>query len=279
MPIHPTAIVHSSAEVDETAQIGPYAHVGADSRIGAGCVLEMGAYVAANVVMGTNNTIGPYAVVGGDPQFLGFDKSLRSGVRIGNGNHLRELSTVHRSVYADKDTVLGDNNYLMVSTHVAHDCLLGNNIVMVNFSGIAGHVVVEDRVFISSHVGVQQFCRIGRVAMVGGATGINRDVPPYTTIKGNFGFIAGLNIVGMRRAGVDAAARTALRKAYKTVFRSGLSLKSGIAAVRSQWEGRDDFPAELKVFLDFLETPSKRGFLSARSHDRRRDEMPQGEDE
>jgi UDP-N-acetylglucosamine acyltransferase len=239
----------------------------------------MGSFVAANVVMGSNNTIGPYAVVGGDPQFLGFDKSLRSGVRIGSGNFFREYSTVHRSVYANADTIIGDNNYLMVSTHVAHDCVLGNNIVMVNFSGIAGHVVVEDRVFISSHVGVQQFCRIGRVAMVGGATGINRDVPPYTTIKGNFGFIAGLNIVGMRRAGVDAAARSALRKAYKTVFRSGLSLKSGIAGVRSQWAGADHVPEELMGFLAFLEAPSKRGFLSARSHDRRRDDPLPGEDE
>ncbi len=279
MPIHPSAIVHPTANIHDSAVIGPYANIGEDVEIGEGCIIDHGAFIAKGVVMGKRNTVGPYAVIGGDPQFLGFDTTLRSGVKIGDDNFLREHCTIHRSIYPDTHTTVGNSNFLMVGTHLAHDCVLGDNIVMVNGAGLAGHVVVEDRVFISGQVAVQQFCRIGRLAMVGGATGINRDVPPFTTSKGNFGFIAGLNVVGMRRAGVNAAARMALRKAYKTIFRSGLSLPRGIAAVREQWNAGEPMPEELTYLLAFLEAPSKRGFLSARSHDKTRHLLTNADDE
>jgi UDP-N-acetylglucosamine acyltransferase len=277
MPIHPTAIVHPSARIDPTAEIGAYAHVGEEAQIGERCVLAQGAYVAARVTMGAGNVVGPYAVIGSDPQFLGFDASLRSGVRIGDNNVLREHCTIHRSIYPDGMTVLGNNNYLMVSAHLGHDCQVGNHVVMVNYAGISGHVIIEDRVFISGHVGVHQYCRLGRGAMIGGLSGVNADVPPYTMIRGDFAFVAGLNIVGMRRAGVSPAARMALRKAYKTIFRAGLSIPRGVEIVRAEWADKPDTPAELLAFLDFLEQPSKRGVLTARSRSRIRHESPDAE--
>jgi UDP-N-acetylglucosamine acyltransferase len=257
MAIHPTAIVDSSAEIDPSAEIGPYSRVEANCRIGPGCVLMQGAVVCVNTVMGEGNILHYHAVIGDEPQFLGFDPKIKSGTLIGNRNVFREGCQIHRGLKDGTNTVIGDGNFFMATSHVAHDCHLGNNNVIANYAGLAGHVEVGDKCFISTLVGVHQFCRIGSFAMIGGRTGISKDVPPYVTMK-HYGLVVGLNVVGLRRAGVKAETRTALKEAYKELFRSGRPLPASIDKVRTDWSGRE-MPAELAHFLDFCATKSKRG--------------------
>lgn len=261
MSIHPTAIIHPTARIDDSADIGPYVQVGAECEVGPGSELMLGAVLHARVRMGARNRVHPHAVLGGEPQFLGFDRTIRSGVVIGDDNEFREGSTVHRGLYPDSDTVIGHRNFVMVSAHVAHDCVLGNNITLVNYCGLSGHVHVEDRAFISGHVGVHQFARIGTLAMVGAMSGVSQDVPPYCTTRDAIAFIVGLNVVGMRRAGVAPEARLAIRRAFKTMFRSGHALPRAIAEVREEWQGRE-MPKELAHFVDFCAAKSKRGIMS-----------------
>jgi UDP-N-acetylglucosamine acyltransferase len=257
MPIHPTAIVDPSAEIHETCDIGPYARIEQNVRLGPNNKVMQGAVICRNTVAGEGNIFHYNSLVGGDPQFLGFDPETPSGTIVGNGNHFREFSQVHRGLKEGTNTVLGDGNFIMATAHVAHDCLLGNNNVIANYAGLAGHVTVGDRCFISTLVGIHQFCRVGSFAMVGGGAGISKDIPPYSLMK-HYGLVMGINIVGLRRAGVSAETRRALQEAYRDLFRGGHSLPRGIEMVRARWEGRD-MPAELAHFLEFCATKSKRG--------------------
>jgi UDP-N-acetylglucosamine acyltransferase len=257
MPIHPTAIVDPTAVVDPTCDIGPYARIEANVVLGPGNVVMQGAVICRNTVVGEANVFHYNCLIGGDPQFLGFDPRTNSGTRIGSNNHFRELCQVHRGLKDGQHTVIGDGNFLMATAHVAHDCVLGNHNVIANNSGLAGHVTVGDRCFISTLVGVHQFCRIGSYAMIGAISGVPKDVPPFVTVR-QIGVIVGLNVVGLRRAGISADTRMALRRAYKELFRSGRALPRSIAAVRASY-GESPMPAEVAQFLDFCATPSKRG--------------------
>jgi UDP-N-acetylglucosamine acyltransferase len=210
--------------------------------------------------------------VGHDPQFLGFDPRTKSGTIIGDENHFREFCQIHRGLKDGTNTVVGNRNFFMATSHVAHDCLIGNDNVLANYAGLAGHVVVGDRCFISTLVGVHQFCRIGSLAMIGGRTGIPKDVPPYMMMK-HYGEVVGINVVGLRRAGVPLASRTALKHAYKRLFRTGMGLTEAIVAVRTEWAGKE-MPAELQHLLEFCEVKSKRGL----SHGPRRGAAPVDDD-
>lgn len=257
MSIHPAAHVHPTAELHPSVEVGPGARIGPGCRIGEGTVLMDGAILGPNTIVGKGNVFHYHCVIGHDPQFLGFDPATKSGTIIGDGNHFRELCQVHRGLKDGQNTVLGNGNFLMATSHVAHDCRLGDNNVLANYSALAGHVVVGDKCFLSGHVGVHQFARIGSLAMIGGRTGISKDVPPYVTVK-HYGVIVGLNVVGLRRAGVSQATRTELKRAYKELFRSGRGVTKSIAILREQWQGRE-MPAEVKFFIDFCAEKSKRG--------------------
>lgn len=257
MPIHPTAFVDPTAQVPHNNDVGPYTRIGPGCVLGEGNVLMDGAVLGANTHVGNGNTFHYRCVVGHDPQYLGFNPATKSGTRIGDNNHFRELCTVHRALKDDTFTIIGNGNFIMAYAHVAHDCVLGNNVVMVNYSGISGHVEVGDRAFLSGHTAVHQFCRIGTLAMVGGAAAVSKDIPPFTTVKGA-GNIIGLNVVGLRRAGVGAETRMALNRAYKTLFRSGSPISKSLASLRAEWDGRE-MPPELATLLDFCAAPSKRG--------------------
>lgn len=261
MAIHPTAIIDPTARIDDSASVGPYVQIGAHVEIGPECEIATGAVLCPRVKMGARNRVHPHTLIGGDPQFLGFDRAIESGVVIGDDNEFREFSTVHRGLYPGSNTLIGSRNYIMVSAHVAHDCVLGNNITMVNYAGLSGHVIVEDRAFVSGHTAVHQHCRIGTLAMIGGLSGVSQDVPPYCTTRDSIGFLVGLNVVGMRRAGIGAETRTALRRAFKTMFRSRHTLPRGIAQVREEWQGRE-MPQPLGHFVSFCEVKSKRGIMS-----------------
>jgi len=256
MPIHATAFVDPTAVLDSSVEVGPYCRVGPHCVLGEGNVLMQGAILGPRTVAGKGNVFHYNSIVGHDPQFLGFDPETKSGTVIGDGNHFREFSTVHRGLKDGTNTVLGNQNYIMTTAHLAHDCTLGNNNVLVSFAGISGHVTMEDRCFISGHVAIHQFCRVGTLAMIGGRSGIPRDVPPYMMTK-HYGEVVGLNVVGLRRAGVGAPTRMALMRCYKTLFRSGLALSTAVAAMREEF-GADAAP-EVAHLLDFCSVKSKRG--------------------
>ena len=209
MAIHSSAIIDPSAVVHETAEIGPNVIIGPHAEIGEGCELMAGVVIGPRTRMGKRNRIHYHAVIGHEPQFVGFDRTLRTGVVMGDDNEIREFAQIHRAIHEGNDTLIGNSNFVMATGHIAHDCVVGNNVVLANNSALAGHVIVEDRVFISGLVAVHQFCRIGKGAMAGGHSGISRDVPPFMTVKGGIGFLAGVNLIGLRRAGVNGPARLA----------------------------------------------------------------------
>ncbi|MDK2973142.1 MAG: UDP-N-acetylglucosamine acyltransferase [Candidatus Sumerlaeota bacterium] len=266
MAIHPSAVIDPTAQIADDVEIGPNVVVGPNVKIGSQCVLMAGAVVCANTTMGAGNRVHFNAVLGGDPQYLGFDPKTASGLVIGDNNEFRELCTVHRGLKDGTNTVIGNNCFLMATAHVAHDCTLGNNIVLANGSMLAGHVSVGDRAFVSGLCAVHQFCRIGRLAMVGGMSGVSKDVPPFLTTRGDFAFLVGVNVVGLRRAGVGPESRMAIKNAFKNLFRSGHPLNRAITDLREAWqESQSPIPGELSELLDFCATPSKRGILAARS--------------
>lgn len=257
MGIHPSAIIDPSAEIHEDVEVGPNCRISRGCVLDAGNVLMDGAILGPNTRAGRGNTFHFHAVVGHDPQYLGFDSAIESGTQIGEGNHFREFCQIHRGLKPGGNTVIGSRNFFMATSHAAHDCVFGDHNVIANFAGLAGHVTVGNRCFISGHVGIHQFCRIGDLAMIGGQGGVPRDVPPFMTLKFH-GILVGLNAVGLRRAGVGPEARSALKNAYREIFRSGKPLPTALETIRREWQGRE-MPPELAQLVDFCATPSKRG--------------------
>ena len=197
------------------------------------------------------------AILGGLPQHLHVP-AQPGRVVIGAGNTIRENVTIHRALVPDHATVIGDNCLLMVNTHVAHDCHLGNNVIMTNNAMLAGHVHVDDRAYISGAAGVHQFCRVGTLAMVGGQAHLVQDVPPYVTIDGLSSLVVGLNKIGLRRAGYDQATIQDLMAAYRLIYRSGLRWADILEQLRTR------FPTgPAAVFYEFLSTTA-RGIVSER---------------
>ena len=239
MAIDPSAVVAPTARVDPEAAIGPGVRIGEfcvieqDVVIGAGCVLEPYVYIKRWTTLGERNEISAGTVLGTDP----FDKAFsgaRSYLRIGNGNKIREHYTISRGTAPESVTEIGDDNYIMTSGHVAHNCKLGNNIVVASCALLAGYVEVEDQAFISGGVVVHQFSKIGRLAMIGGNTRINSDVPPFFLYSGFNVEAKGLNIVGLKRAGYKASDVAILKKAYQLLYRSGLKLEDALARIESE---------------------------------------------
>jgi UDP-N-acetylglucosamine acyltransferase len=219
--IHPLAVVSPQAQIGRDVRIGPFAIVEDDVVIGDGCQLAGHAVVKSGTTLGPNNTVCESAVIGGLPQHVRCPAEI-GRVEIGQGNTIREFATVHRALKPDVATIIGDNNYLMVGAHVAHDCRLGNNVIMANNCLLGGHVTVDDRSFLSGCVAVHQFCRIGRMAMVGGHAKVVRDVPPFVTIDGMSSDVVGLNLVGLKRNGFSSEQIVVLKAAYRLIYRSGL---------------------------------------------------------
>lgn len=254
--IHPTAVIDPSAKIDPSTVIGPYTIIGPNvtmgknNHIGPFCIIE-------NTVMGDNNEVIAHASIGVKPQDLSYD-GVESMVVMGNGNKIRECVTIHRSTSLETPTRLGNNCLLMANAHVAHDCQLGSNIILANCTGIAGHVHLADRVITSGMVGVHQFVRVGKLAMLSGGAMVPLDVPPYCTAQGERARLVGLNVVGMRRAGMGRDEIMAVKRAFKVLFRSKLLLKDAIA----QLEADNPTPA-VQEMLDFCKN-TKRGVTAAK---------------
>ena len=239
MPIDPSAVVAPTARIDPQAVIGPGTRIGefcvieSDVAIGPGCLLEPYVYVKRWTTMGARNEISAGTVLGTDPLDKGFTAG-RSYLRIGNGNKIREHYTISRGTAPESVTEIGDGNYIMTSGHIAHNCVIGNDIVIASCALIAGYVEIEDQAFISGGVVVHQFSKIGRLAMIGGNTRVNSDVPPFFLYSGFDVEAKGLNLVGLKRAGYKASDVTVLKRAYQILYRSGLKLEDAVAKIESE---------------------------------------------
>jgi UDP-N-acetylglucosamine acyltransferase len=239
MPIDPSAAVAATARIHPEARIGPgvnigeYAIVEGDVEIGPCCRLEPYVYIKRWTTLGERNEISAGTVIGTDP----FDKKFggeRSYVRIGGGNTIREHYTISRGTEPESVTEIGDGNYIMSSGHIAHNCKVGNNTVIASCALLAGYVEVEDEAFISGGVVIHQFSRIGRLAMIGGNTRVNSDVPPFFLYSGFNVEAKGLNVVGLKRAGYKASQLATLKKAYHILYRSGLKLEEALTRIETE---------------------------------------------
>jgi UDP-N-acetylglucosamine acyltransferase len=254
MKIHPTAIISPDAKIAENVEIGPYTIIGPDVTIGKGTVIGPHVVIEEQTDIGERCNISQFAALGGKPQDLKF-RGERTRVVIGNNNTIREFATIHRSTAADIGvTILGDNNLIMAYCHIAHNCKLGNNIVMSSGSALAGHIHIDDYAIIGGMTGIHQFTRIGRHSIIGGASALAKDLPPYMMAAGNHAHLYGLNLVGLKRRGFSEETIKELKKAYKILFRSSLLLKTAVEKVRSEVQ---DIP-EVKTLLEFVEK-SERG--------------------
>lgn len=258
MPIDPSAVVAPTARIHPDAVIGPQCVIGeycvieSDVVMGAGCRLEPYVFVKRWTTMGERNEISAGTALGTDPLDKVFSGE-RSYLIIGNGNRIREHYTISRGTKPETVTEIGDDNYIMTSGHIAHNCKIGSNTVIASCALVAGYVEVEDQAFISGGVVIHQYSKIGRLAMLGGNTRVNSDVPPYF-LYSDFNVAAkGLNIVGLKRAGFTMAEVGALKTAYKLLYRSNLKLEDALARIETE------VPTEHTLHLVAFVRSSKRG--------------------
>ncbi len=232
--IHPLAIVSPDAMLGPGTTVGPFCVVEPDVVLGANCTLLSRAVVKSGTTLGDHNILHEGAVLGGFPQHVRMPDSLGRLV-IGSHNTFRENVTVHRALHDGHLTTIGDNNLLMVGVHIAHDCTIGSNVIFANNALLGGFVSVADKAFVSGAVAIHQFCRVGRMAMVGGCARVVQDIPPYVTIDGHSGLVVGLNLVGLRRNSYTPQDVTQLKAAYRTIYRSGLDWKHILSALEQDF--------------------------------------------
>ena len=260
MSIHPTAVIDPAAKLGSDVTVGPYAvieggvTVGDGSSIGAHVVLHTGCRLGRGVA------VAPHAVLGGPPQHFDYIEKP-SGVAIGDGTVIREYVTVHRSLEEGGETLVGRGCFLMALSHVAHDCQIGDGVILTSFVALGGHVIMGDRVMVGGHSAFHQFVRVGRLAMVGGSSRIVKDVPPYFIAEGNPCSARALNVVGLRRAGVAGETRDKLKRAFRLMYRSGLNTTQALEAIRAEL-APDDAVDHLVAFVE----ASERGIVPGVGH-------------
>lgn len=257
MPVHPTAIVDSAARVHDTAEIGPYCIIGAEVEIGARTKLMANLFVEGPTVIGEDNVFFPFSTVGVASQDMKY-KGERAHTRIGSRNSIREFVTIHRGTEGGGLlTQIGDDNLLMTYSHVAHDCHIGNHVILGNSVGLAGHVTIEDWADVSPFSGVHQFCRIGRHAFVGPYSVIKQDVMPYSLTSHQPEVqVFGANSVGLARRGFDKSAIEALQTAFRLLTRAGLNTSQAVERIQAEVESGP----EVEELLAFISS-SQRGVI------------------
>jgi UDP-N-acetylglucosamine acyltransferase len=259
MPVHPTAIIADGAIIDSSSIIGPYAIIGPHVRLGAQCEVGSHAVIEGHTVIGKNNHVHHHAIIGGPPQDLKYDGS-DTRLTIGDGNHFREFCTIHRGSQHGKDgTRIGSNNLIMAYAHVAHDCILGNNVILANSVALAGHVEIGDYAVLGGLSAVHQHTRIGAGVMLSGGSMATQDVPPFLIAQGDRARLRGLNRVGLRRQNTPSDVIAALHQAYTGIFLSNTAFKTAINSAKSK---APDHPIT-NAFFAFL-NHSKRGICRAK---------------
>ncbi len=252
--IHPTAVVDNNARLEDGVIIGAYAFIGPKVRLGADTVVHHHATVEGNTRLGKENEIFPYALVGGKTQDLKY-KGGEPGLEIGDHNVFREFCTVHTATEDENSTIIGSHNNFMAYCHVAHNCTLGDHIIMSNNATLAGHVTLEDHCIIGGLTAIHQFCRIGLYAMLGGCAKVVQDVPPYMICDGNPAKTRAINKIGLERAGYSESEITLIRQAYKTLYREDLNRSQALEKLKQNDSA--DTPI-LRRLIDFIEN-SQRG--------------------
>jgi len=252
--IHPTAIVHSRAQIAEGVEIGPFSVIGEHVTIGKDTKISSHVLIEGWTTIGERNKIFSFSSIGTPPQDIGY-RDEKTYLVIGDDNVIRECATVHRATTKEeRKTVIGNKNFLMAYSHVGHDSKLGNNIIMANSVALGGHIVIGDHAIIGGIVGVHQFVRIGPYAIVGGQSAVTLDIPPYVTAAGNRAQLYGLNLVGLKRKGFSEQAISTLKKAYKIIFRSGMTQDEALDRVEEEMSSSQ----EAMHLVEFIKS-SKRG--------------------
>jgi UDP-N-acetylglucosamine acyltransferase len=250
--IHPTAIVSPKAKFGANIEIGPFTIIGDDVTIGDNCTVGPRCHIESAII-GANNYFGDGAMIGLAPQDLKYNNE-KSYVRIGDNNIFREYVNVHRATHEGEYTVIGNDCFIMVMAHIAHDCVVGNKVILVNNIGMSGHCVVEDGAFISGYSLMHQFTRVGSYAILGGGTKISKDIPPYVMANGENAVVHGLNKVGLKRNGFSSETIKLLEEVYSIFFREKLLFKDALSKIETLLPQTD----EVKHFLEFVRS-SKRG--------------------
>ena len=251
--IHKTAIVNSKANISLTAEIGPYTIIGPNVTIGENVIIQSHINITGHTIIGNNNTIYPFASIGSDPQDMKYNGE-KTKLIIGDNNTIREYSTINPGTSQGGGlTKVGNNNLIMISAHIAHDCIIGSNIVIANSAAIAGHAEIGDNVVIGGNCGIQQFARVGKMAMIGGMTGVSRDVIPYGLSTGNRNFLNGINIVGLRRSKIPNKDIMGLTDAYTEIFKTE-SLSDNLINLKDKFKDNN----LVKEVIEFINEDKKR---------------------
>lgn len=253
--IHPTAIIQKGAELDEGVTVGPFSIINSAVRLGRNVSVASNVIIEGDTEIGENTAVHPFACLGLAPQDVKYSGE-KTGLRIGRGNVIREFATIHRaSVGGEGFTEVGDNCFLMAYSHVAHDCRVGNNVIMANAATLGGHVTVQDYAVIGGLSAIHQFTRIGTHAMVGGFSAIVQDVPPYTIVSGPRAKLYGLNSIGLKRHGLTDDVINELKKAYMIIFRGEKrNLKEALRKVQEELP----YTEEISTLVEFINA-NKRG--------------------
>ena len=260
--IHPTAIVDPEAQLHPTVRVAPYAIIGSQVTIGANTIIGSHAVIDGCTEIGANNQIFPGAAIGLEPQDLKY-KGANSLVKIGDKNQIREYVTINKATEEGEATIIGNNNLLMAYSHVAHNCVVENNVIIANNVAMAGHVYIESQAVVSGVLGIHQFVHIGQMAMVGGMSRINRDVPPYMLVEGNPAKVRSLNFVGLKRKGFSKEELSNLKKAFRILYSESLSLEKAIAKLELLEPSQ---PIQnLRNFLQLSSSDGRRGLISGKN--------------
>lgn len=230
--IHPTAIVHANAEIGEGVEIGPYTCIEGTVKIGSGTMIAERVSIEGHTTLGAENEIFAGAIIGSRTQ----DKKYKGGIsylRIGDRNKIREYVTINPGTKEGTETVIGDDNLIMAYCHIAHDCIVKNHTVLANAATLAGYVIIEDRAIIGGMSAVHQFVCIGKLALIGGCSKVVQDVPPFMIADGHPARVYGLNTVGLDRAGFSKEEKALIRKAFKIVFKSGMTVKKAVQLLQA----------------------------------------------
>lgn len=253
MSIHPSAVIHPQAVLGTGVTVGPFAVIEQGAALGDGCTIHAHAFVGGHVTLGNNCTVGHGAALGGDPQDFAFKPQVRSRVAIGEGTRIGESVTIHRGTTDGSETVVGDGCFLMGGAHLAHNVRLGDGVIIANNALLGGHVLVEDRVFIGGGCVFHQHIRVGRLAICQGASAFSKDIPPFV-IGAERNGVAGLNVVGLRRAGLTAGERAEIKRAFDLLYRSGKNAAQAIETASAQ-----NWNESGKHFWAFVSTAKKKG--------------------
>lgn len=256
--IHPTAVIDPGAELARDVRVGPYSVIGPDVTIAPGA--EIGAHVVleGRVRVGARCRVGHGAIIGGMPQDLKFREGTPVGVSLGDDTVVREYVTIHRATHEGHDTRVGRHCLVMASSHIAHDCVLGDHVVVINYAGLTGHITVEDWVTIGGLTGIHPFSRIGTYAYIGGCSKVIQDVPPFIIAAGTPAVARAVNVVGMRRGGIDAGSRRQVQSAFRLLYRSGMAPGAAVKRLKAELGGH---PLVARL-VEFVEG-SKRGIVPA----------------